>query len=140
MISTLRTDLRLLRDDEPGQRFVRRYDRHRGSSRAGRITRAILGFILAVAGVLMLVLPGPAIVVIPLGLAMVGGEVEFGARFLDRAELWLRRHGRTLRERWHRSRHKTLIAVIGAIVALAAIGAAGWLTWELTLRDWLTRV
>ena len=140
MIDTLRTDLRLLRDDEPGERFSHRYERHRGSSRAGRVTRVIIGTVLALAGVLMLVLPGPAVVVIPLGLAMVFGEVEFGARFLDRAELWLRRHGRALRGRWRRSRHKRLIAVLAAIVALAAIGAAGWLTWELTLRDWLTRV
>ena len=56
---------------------------------------AVLGGLVTLAGLLLLVLPGPALVVIPLGLALLA--LEFGwaeralIRTLDRAEAARRR-------------------------------------------------
>lgn len=49
-----------------------------------RIARIGVGFILILAGVLMLVLPGPGIVAICVGLALLAGEFAWARRLLDR--------------------------------------------------------
>lgn len=49
-----------------------------------RIARIGVGFILILAGVLMLVLPGPGIVAIGVGLALLAGEFAWARRLLDR--------------------------------------------------------
>ncbi len=55
---------------------------------ARRIVVAIIGGTVLLLGVAMIVLPGPAVVVIPMGLAILGIEFAFARRWL-----------RTLRER-----------------------------------------
>ena len=49
-----------------------------------RIVRIGIGFILLLAGLLMLVLPGPGIVAIGIGLALLAGEFTWARRLLDR--------------------------------------------------------
>lgn len=51
---------------------------------ARRIVIAIVGGTVLVIGVAMLVLPGPAMVVIPVGLAILGIEFAWARRFLRR--------------------------------------------------------
>lgn len=51
---------------------------------AKRIVKIGLGFALLAAGVLMLVLPGPGLVVIALALAMLASEFVWARRLLDR--------------------------------------------------------
>jgi uncharacterized protein (TIGR02611 family) len=48
-----------------------------------RIARVLGGFILIIAGVLMLVLPGPGILTILGGLAMISSEFEWAQRTID---------------------------------------------------------
>jgi tellurite resistance protein TerC len=55
---------------------------------ARRIVVAIIGGTVVLVGVAMIALPGPAVVVIPMGLAILGIEFAFARRWL-----------RTLRER-----------------------------------------
>ena len=55
---------------------------------ARRIIVAIIGGTVVLVGIAMIVLPGPAVVVIPMGLAILGIEFAFARRWL-----------RTLRER-----------------------------------------
>ncbi len=50
--------------------------------RARRIAVAIVGGSVVVLGIAMLVLPGPAIVVIPAGLAILGLEFAWARRWL----------------------------------------------------------
>ncbi len=52
--------------------------------RVKRILIAIIGFTVLFIGVAMIVLPGPAIVVIPLGLAILATEFVWARRLLKR--------------------------------------------------------
>jgi len=67
---------------------------HRRQQKHPAIMRTViavgLGMLLLAAGLAMLVLPGPGLLVALLGAAMIGGESMFVARLLDRSELWLR--------------------------------------------------
>ena len=49
---------------------------------ARRVVIAIVGGSVVVVGILMIVLPGPAILVIPAGLAILGIEFAFARRWL----------------------------------------------------------
>lgn len=49
---------------------------------AKRLVISIVGFTVLLIGIAMLVLPGPAMVVIPLGLAILGAEFAWARRFL----------------------------------------------------------
>ena len=54
-----------------------------GSYRAGRkLVIASVGATIVLLGVLMIVLPGPAIVVVPLGLAILGIEFAWARRIV----------------------------------------------------------
>ena len=55
---------------------------------ARRIVVAVVGTTVLIAGIIMLVTPGPALVVIPLGLAILGAEFAWARAFLRR----VRRH------------------------------------------------
>ena len=56
---------------------------------ARRVAIAVVGSTVLVIGIVMIVVPGPAIVVIPLGLAILGIEFAW-------ARYWLRRLRRTI--------------------------------------------
>ena len=49
-----------------------------------RLVIALLGFSVLVIGLAMIILPGPAIVVIPLGLAILGTEFLWAGKMLRR--------------------------------------------------------
>ena len=51
-----------------------------------RIIVAVIGFTVLLIGVAMIVLPGPAIVVIPLGLAILATEFVWARRVLKKAK------------------------------------------------------
>jgi len=51
-----------------------------------RLIVAIIGFTVLLIGVAMIVLPGPAVVVIPLGLAILGTEFVWARRLLKKAK------------------------------------------------------
>jgi hypothetical protein len=51
-----------------------------------RIARVLGGFILIIAGLAMLVLPGPGVLTILGGLALIGQEFEWARRIVDRVK------------------------------------------------------
>ena len=51
---------------------------------ARRIVITVVGGTVFIVGLCLLVLPGPAIIVIPIGLAILGLEYTWARRFLDR--------------------------------------------------------
>lgn len=53
---------------------------------AKRLVVIIIGFTILAAGIAMIVLPGPAIVVIPVGLAILATEFIWARRLLDRVK------------------------------------------------------
>jgi hypothetical protein len=51
-----------------------------------RIARVVGGFILILAGTVMLVTPGPGVLTILGGLALIGQEFEWAQRIVDRVK------------------------------------------------------
>lgn len=56
-----------------------------------RAVVAVIGFTVLLIGVAMVVLPGPAIVVIPLGLAILATEFVWARRLLEKARATIAR-------------------------------------------------
>ena len=59
--------------------------RHRERHVAYRVIFAIAGFLVVVGGILLLVLPGPGLVVIAVGLAMLALEFTWAERALEKS-------------------------------------------------------
>jgi uncharacterized protein (TIGR02611 family) len=66
------------------ERVRARQERHRQRNRIVRIAFAIAGFVVLLAGVIMLVTPGPGIPVIILGLGILALEFAWAERWLER--------------------------------------------------------
>lgn len=56
----------------------------------------IAGGILLIAGVIMIVTPGPALILIPASLLLLATEFQWAQRCVDKGSQWLHR----LREKW----------------------------------------
>jgi len=56
-----------------------------------RIVRPLVGSILLLAGLLMLILPGPALIVIPLGLGILAKDFPWAKAVMQRARIWFTR-------------------------------------------------
>ena len=96
------TEWRELMDDKPGTRFRARYERKR-KARKGLVGRAgwiVVAVILVLGGIVLLPAPGPGVLVIAAGGALLAQESAVVAGFMDRAELSARR----LVARWRRHR------------------------------------
>jgi drug/metabolite transporter (DMT)-like permease len=63
-----------------------------------RVARVLGGFILVIAGVAMLVLPGPGVLTILGGLALLGQEFAWAQRILDRTKATISRLWRRITE------------------------------------------
>lgn len=74
-----------------GRRFQTRH-RLRRARKYGVLRRFLisgLGVLLILAGVVMLVLPGPGILALVIGAALIAEESLLVARFLDRLDVWI---------------------------------------------------
>ncbi|MGZ4476564.1 MAG: PGPGW domain-containing protein [Nocardioides sp.] len=89
-----------------------------------KIVVAVVGTLVTLVGVVMIVTPGPAFVLIPLGLAILATEFEFAQRWLHTA----RRKAREAKERAESvdpkvRRRRRIIAAVVVVVAIAAVVA-----------------
>jgi hypothetical protein len=75
----------------PGRRFQDLHDRRAPCSALKRWGRLVGGVLLCLAGLVMLVAPGPGILILLIGGALMAQESVAVARFLDRAEVGIRR-------------------------------------------------
>ncbi len=67
------------------QRLEQQRDRHRQRHIVVRVLYIVVGFTCLLGGIGMLVLPGPAFLVIPIGLAILSLEFVWAEGLLDRA-------------------------------------------------------
>ena len=83
----------------PGRRFQERYRRKHAEKGSAwkRYGFVCAGILLTVLGVFFLAVPGPGIPILAVGLALIAQESAAMARWLDRAELRLRRWWKKLR-------------------------------------------
>jgi Putative transmembrane protein (PGPGW) len=113
----------------PGERFLRRYQaRKRGGHPGLRIVSVVVGLVLVVGGAVLLVIPGPGLLVIGFGGALIAQEFRWAAVALDRTEVALRKWARFGARFWE----SASVAVRVLVVALAGILAAGagYLAWK----------
>lgn len=90
----LRKEWKKLWRSRPGRRFQARYARQQKSrlkqAPRPRIGRVTLGVASLVLGLVLLFIPGPAVLFLILGGGLIASESEGAARFLDWSELRLR--------------------------------------------------
>jgi uncharacterized protein (TIGR02611 family) len=109
------------------ERVRARQQRHRERNRIFRAAFAVAGFVVLLAGLVMLVTPGPGIPVIILGLTMLALEFAWAERWLervvDRAERAVEqvRHGSPARR--------------AAVLSIGGLAAAGLITLTVLLWD-----
>jgi hypothetical protein len=103
MFDAIKAGWREFAAQSPGDRFQQRYRRSRNPDvPRGTVRRVIaltIGTILVMAGLVMLVIPGPGLLVMIVGLGFFAEESLWLARWLDAMELWLRRTWARLRSR-----------------------------------------
>jgi uncharacterized protein (TIGR02611 family) len=122
VIESLKESWEEFRESNPGRRFQDRYHRRRQNERGHilkRILLVILGTLLALGSLFLAPLPGPGFATVFLGLAILAGELLPAARFLDWAEVRLRRFARFVGKVW-RSSLLGKAAVAGAAALIAA--------------------
>lgn len=97
-----------------------------------RIIILVVGLTVVVVGIVMLVAPGPGLVVIPVGLAVLATEFVWARRLLANYKRYALEFA-TRAERHEVSRPRPLLAVIVIAATLACMAAAYW------LHEWPTR-
>lgn len=92
----------------------------------------LLGFGLVIAGIAMLVLPGPGWAAIILGLVVLASEYAWARRLLDPVRRWATRAAQAALDPRVRRRN---LAILGALAVAAAAGVAWYVTaFGLTLE------
>jgi len=112
-----------------GDSFVERLraqrDRHLERPRIVRFGFVIAGFTLLLAGAAMLVLPGPAFVVIPVALAILSLEFAWAGRLLERALVQAEKARVSARQTSRAVRLGFAVAIFVAVVA-CVVAAELW--------------
>ena len=85
---------------------------------------AVAGVTLLLAGIAMLVLPGPAFVVIPIGLALLSLEFTWAERLLERS---LEEAAKAQQKAAATTRTQRVLTGVGGVLAAAAFAA--WAYW-----------
>jgi uncharacterized protein (TIGR02611 family) len=100
-------------------------DRHRARPLIVRVLMILVGFTLLLAGVAMLVLPGPAFVVIPVGLALLSLEFAWAEKLLERAIEQGEVAKRKANEATKTQRILGIVATVLGVAALVVWGLLG---------------
>ena len=110
----------------PGKRFQARY-RQRRDMRASALWTplyVIVGSALFVLGLTMLVAPGPGLIVLFVGAALVAQESLVVARGLDRTEVGIRRAANAALRWWKGASAITKTVLV--VITGCALAGAGW--------------
>jgi uncharacterized protein (TIGR02611 family) len=111
------------------RRLRERRARHKRRGRTYRIVYAIAGFTVTLIGLIMFVTPGPALVVIPIGLAMLALEFAWAERALHRAVI----HAELAKRKAEQAtRKEKVLSGIATALGVAAVLTA-ILLWDIPL-------
>ena len=106
---------------EPG-RIHQRLHGHPALALTTKITVTLVGGVVALIGVVMLVTPGPAFVMIPLGLAILATEWDWAKRWLEKAKEQARKAKEKAEAMDPRVRRRRLLLTgLAVIVGVAAV-------------------
>jgi uncharacterized protein (TIGR02611 family) len=109
------------------ERLAERRAEHVQKGTFYRVVFAVAGGIVTLAGIAMLVTPGPAFVIIPIGLAMLALEFAWAERALDQA---LEKADQAQRKAAQTTRGQRLLAGAAIALAVAAFVAAA-IIWDI---------
>jgi hypothetical protein len=112
------------KSSKPGDRFQVRYyyRKQRGGGRLSRIFNIVVGSALVIFSAFFGWAPGPGTITFVIGLAMIGGEFLPVARFLDWAEIRLRKLARFVVRVWRASVAGKVLIVVVTLICVAALG------------------
>lgn len=99
-------------------RLARRREEHRSRGRLYRMAFTVAGVLVTLVGVAMLALPGPAFVVIPIGLTMLAMEFAWAERALHHA---LDQADRAQQKAKDASRTQKVLGIAATVVGLLAV-------------------
>ena len=102
------------------ERLEERRLRYQARGRLYRVGFTAVGVVVTLAGLVMLITPGPALVIIPIGLAMLAMEFAWAERALEKALLHAEKAQASAKEASTTSKVLTglaVVLVIGAVVA-----------------------
>ena len=119
MLNELKKHWTAFRDAKPGKRFEKLHEAR--SDSPPPIVFYAAGAVLLAGGVVLLFIPGPGLLLMAFGAALIARQSLWLAKRLDRLELLLEGFARKARTGWRRSS----VAVRGALVTAAAIVVAG---------------
>lgn len=105
------------------EELAERRERHLKRPRIVRFLVVLAGATVLLAGLVMFVTPGPALVVIPIGLAMLALEFAWAERMLERAIDRAEAAGRVAKET---TRTQRIVTAVGVLLAAAAFAAWAW--------------
>jgi uncharacterized protein (TIGR02611 family) len=112
--------------------FVRRHrERHRQRSRVVRIAVATFGFLVILAGLVMSVplVPGPGLLVVAIGLAILALASAWAERLLERTIEQLERAGQTV----GKASRTQQVLIVGAFAVVAVAFATALILSDLPL-------
>ena len=133
MLKKLKKSWKAFEKAPTGERFIRRYEaRKQGGKAWTRVASVVLGLVLVVGGAILLVIPGPGLLVIAFGGALIGQEFRWAAVALDSTEVALRKAARFGVRFWKSASVALRAAVVSAATIVAA--GAGYLAWTWLLR------
>ncbi len=111
------------------ERLEARRETHRERSRLFRIGFGIVGALVLLGGLVMLVTPGPAFVLIPIGLAMLSLEFVWAERLLEKsleqAQIAQEKAAQT-------TRAQRILVAVATVLGVAAFVLA-WLWWDIPI-------
>src|SRR5918998_3041225 len=105
------------------RRLQERRETHKDRSRVVRIGFVVFGLVVLVAGLVMLVTPGPAFVLIPIGLAILSLEFAWAGRLLDKS---LEKADDAKRKAEEASRTQKLLTAGATLCAVVAAAIVIW--------------
>jgi uncharacterized protein (TIGR02611 family) len=111
------------------EKLEERREYHLEHGRLYRVAFALAGFTVLLGGLAMLVLPGPALAVIPIGLAMLALEFAWAEKLLEIAVDKAEAAGQVAKETSTKQRIAGFVAI--ALAAGAAVAAA--FAWDIPL-------
>ena len=106
--------------DPPGQRFMRRHERLRGTGIASTVAGILAGVVVVAVGVILLFIPGPGLLTIAAGLTLLAGRSARVSGWLDRGELAARSTSPTVRV-------AAITLGMLAAITVTAVATARWL-------------
>ena len=109
------------------EKLARQRESYQMRGRLYRILFLSVGAFITLAGIAMLVLPGPALVVIPIGLAMLAMEFAWAEHALEKALTQAERAQQTAKDA---SPAQKLLSAIAIVLGVAAFIAAAIL-WDI---------